>query len=89
MTARDAHKDIDIERLIEQAARKGAAKALAELGLDDADAGRDLHDLRSLLTSWKRVKREATRSLITFGVRALLLFMLLMAVFVVTTGDLR
>ncbi|MCG8624819.1 MAG: DUF6127 family protein [Proteobacteria bacterium] len=83
------HKDIDIQQLIEQAAAKGASRALAELGLDDSSAGRDITDLRALLTSWRRIKREITRSLIRFGIRAILLFMLLMAGFVVYSSGLR
>ncbi len=47
---------------------------------------RDVRDLRELLTNWRRIRREATRSLITFGVRAILIFMVLMAVFVISTG---
>jgi hypothetical protein len=80
------HKDINLDQLIEQAVAKGAKKALAEMGLDDASASRDLRDLRDLLTSWRRIQRDAGRSLITFGVRALLIFMVLMAGFVITSG---
>jgi nitrate reductase NapE component len=45
-----------------------------------------VRDLRELLTNWRRIRREATRSLITFGVRAILIFMVLMAAFVISTG---
>lgn len=83
------HRDIDIQQLIEQAAAKGASRALAELGLDDSSAGRDITDLRALLTNWRRIKREITRSLIRFGIRAILLFTLLMAGFVVYSSGLR
>jgi hypothetical protein len=72
--------------IIEQAAKRGARKALAEIGLDDQAACRDVRDLRELLTNWRRIRREATRSLITFGVRAILIFMVLMAAFVISTG---
>ena len=83
------HKDININELIDQAAARGAARALAELGLDDSTAGQDIRDLRALLTSWRRIKREASRSLIKFGIRAILLFMLLMAGFVVYSSGIR
>ena len=72
--------------IIEQAAKRGARKALAEIGLDDQAACRDVRDLRELLTNWRRIRREATRSLITVGVRGILIFMVLMAAFVIGTG---
>jgi hypothetical protein len=72
--------------IIEQAAKRGARNALAEIGLDDQAACLDVRDLRELLTNWRRIRREATRSLITFGVRAILIFMVLMAAFVISTG---
>ena len=80
------HKDIDLEKLIEQAAKSGAKKALAELGLDDASAKKDLRDLRDLLASWQRIRQEASKSIIIFGVRAVLIFMLLMAAVIISTG---
>ena len=72
--------------IIKQVAKRGARKALAEIGLDDQAACRDVRDLRELLTNWRRIRREATRSLITFGVRAILIFMVLMAAVVISTG---
>ena len=80
------HQDINLDKLIEQAAKSGARKALAELGLDDNTASKDLRDLRDLLVSWRRIRREASRSIIIFGVRAVLIFMILMAAVIVTTG---
>ena len=80
------HKDIDLEKLIEQAAKSGAKKALAEIGLDDASAKKDLRDLRDLLASWQRIRQEASKSIIIFGVRAVLIFMLLMAAVIISTG---
>lgn len=80
------NQDTDWNLVMEQAARRGARKALAEIGLDDQEACRDVRDLRELLTNWQRIRREATRSLITFGVRAILIFMVLMAAFVISTG---
>ncbi len=80
------HKDIDLEKLIEQAAKSGAKKALAELGLNDASAKKDLRDLRDLLASWQRIRQEASKSIIIFGVRAVLIFMLLMAAVIISTG---
>ena len=80
------HKDIDLEKLIEQAAKSGAKKALAELGLDDNSAKKDLRDLRDLLASWQRIRQEASKSIIIFGVRAVLIFMLLMAAVIISTG---
>jgi len=73
---RDIYPDIgDVEELIEHAARRGARNALAELGLNDTNAPRDLRDLRNLLVSWRRIRKEAMNTVVTFGIRTALLVM--------------
>lgn len=53
--------DAEIQQLIADAARAGATEALRRVGLDDASAGRDIEDLRSLLTGWRDLKRNLKR----------------------------
>ena len=69
-------KGMDINDIIEKSARRGARNALAELGLEDAHAPRDLKDLRNLLTSWRKIRREAINTLVNLFVKALLIFMI-------------
>lgn len=54
--------DDKIDALIERAAKRGAKAALESIGLHDDDAGRDVRDLRSLLTSWREARTTVTRT---------------------------
>jgi hypothetical protein len=72
----DYYPDLgDVDALIEHAARRGARNALAELGLSDTTAPQDIRDLRNLLVSWRRIRKEAYNTVITFSIRAALLIM--------------
>lgn len=46
----------DVRRIAIAAAEEGATRALARLGLHDADAGDDVRDLRRLLSDWRKVR---------------------------------
>lgn len=70
------------EDLIERSARRGARLALKDLGLDDEHAPEDLRDLRQLLTSWWRIRREAMQIGLRLGVQLILIAMLAMATLV-------
>ncbi|VAX04176.1 hypothetical protein MNBD_ALPHA03-449 [hydrothermal vent metagenome] len=61
--------DETIYLLIEQASEEGAVRALAQLGLSDADAGADISELRNLLDSWRDTKRTARQSVIRWIIR--------------------
>jgi len=50
-------KQLDI--LLEQAAERGAKRALERLGLQDEEAGNDIRDLRTLIDGWRTAKRTA------------------------------
>jgi hypothetical protein len=50
-------KQLDI--LLEQAAERGAKRALERLGLHDEEAGNDIRDLRTLIDGWRTAKRTA------------------------------
>ena len=56
--------DAELQALLEKAAEKGAANALNRVGLGDDDAGKDVADLRDLLTSWRDVKKTVLRTFI-------------------------
>lgn len=42
--------------LLEASAEKGAKRALESVGLHDADAGKDIQDLRTLIEGWRGAK---------------------------------
>lgn len=67
--------DDHVRAMIELAAEVGARKALADLGLHDDDAGKDVQELRGLLDAWRSAKKAAwdtTVKLVTTGILALL-----------------
>ena len=62
--------------LLEQAACRGARKALKEVSLADEEAVHDIHDLRDLVSSIKAMQRTFLQTVvrwITIGVLALLI----------------
>lgn len=66
----------EFEALLEQAACRGARKALLEVGLNDENAAADVRDLRDLLSAMRTAKQEAFRTFIrwaTVGILVLLL----------------
>lgn len=61
----------ELERLLSQAANRGARQALRDIGLDNGEAREDIRDLRSLLDSLRLARRTAVQTtvrLITTGV---------------------
>lgn len=60
---------------LEAIAEEAATRALARVGLHDAEAGDDVRDLRRLLESWKSVKTGAM-SAIGKGIATLFLAIL-------------
>lgn len=63
----------EIRRLIDQAAVKGADEALRRVGLSNSHAGRDVRELRELLTAWRDVRTTARRTLVKLVIKGLLL----------------
>jgi hypothetical protein len=53
-----------IADMLEAASERGAKKALAQIGLADEDAHKDLMELRSLMDAYREIKRSM---LATFG----------------------
>jgi len=56
--------DKELQGLLEQASETGARRALAQLGLDDASAAKDMGELRELLSAWRDAKRSARKAAI-------------------------
>lgn len=65
----------EFESLLEQAACRGARKALKEVGLADENAVHDIHDLRDLASSIKTIQRTFLLTIVrwfTIGLLAVL-----------------
>lgn len=52
-----------LDEIVEAAAERGATRALEKVGLHDDKAGKDLNDLRTLLSSWRTVKNGVLASI--------------------------
>lgn len=65
-----------LARLVEDASERGARRALASLGLDDAGAPADLVELRQLLRAWRDAKASAWKAAIDWLVRGALALLL-------------
>lgn len=48
----------ELANLLDQAAEKGARRALESIGLHDDNAGNDVRELRGLLDSWRQAKHS-------------------------------
>jgi len=67
--------DVELSALLEAAAERGARRALERLGLHDDEAGKDIHDLRTLIDSWRDAKTTIAKAILqwfTIGVLGLL-----------------
>jgi len=67
----------NLQGLLEQASETGARRALAQLGLDDASAAKDMGELRELLSAWRDAKRSARKAAIGWVVRMVLAMLLI------------
>ena len=59
----------NMQALLERASETGARRALAQLGLDDPSAAKDMTELRELLSAWRDAKRSARKAAIGWVVR--------------------
>ena len=62
-----------LQSLLEQAAEKGAEKALAKVGLGDVDAGADIRDRRDWLKACRVIKSEALRTAVSVAIKTLIM----------------
>jgi len=75
-TMEDGHlvmPEEEFEQLLELAAERGAKRALADVGLVDADAASDIRDLRSLLGAVRMAKRTAWQTVVRLLTTGLIL----------------
>ncbi len=63
-----------IEEMLDRAAKRGAAQALRELGLQDETAATDLREMRSLLDAWRLTKKSIWATTVKMGTVAVLTF---------------
>ena len=66
----------DFEDLLNCAAQRGAERCLAQLGLENGSAARDIRDLRDLLAAWRDARHTVWQTVIkviTTGTLAALL----------------
>ena len=68
---------VTLRALAEESSQTGARRALAQLGLDDERARRDMDDLRELLSAWRDAKRSAARAVVTWAVGVMLMLLLI------------
>jgi hypothetical protein len=65
----------ELADLLDQAAEKGARRALEHVGLHDQHAGRDIQDLRTLIEGWRQAKSTVLSTIakyVTIGLLGLL-----------------
>jgi hypothetical protein len=63
-----------LEEMLDRAAKKGAAQALLDIGLQDQDAASDLRDMRSLLDAWRLTKKSIWSTTVRMVTVAVLTF---------------
>ena len=63
--------------LVEDASEAGATRALNRIGLHDADAGKDIGDLRQLVQGWRDAKSSALKAAGAWAMRGLIALLLL------------
>ena len=64
----------ELEAKLDRAAKRGAAAALRELGLQDDDAASDIREMRSLLDAWRLTKKSIWSTTVKMGTVAVLTF---------------
>lgn len=62
----------DFDDALDKAAEVGALRALKTVGLDDKDAPDDVRELRSVIKSWREVRKSALQAIVKFLTTALL-----------------
>lgn len=62
--------------IVEEAGMLGASRALARLGLEDAQAAADMAELRELLGAWRDAKRSLWKAVLGWAAKMLLVVVL-------------
>jgi len=63
-----------LEVILDRAAKRGAKEALSELGLQDDQAQKDIHEMRSLLDAYRDTKKSIWTTFIRLATVAILSF---------------
>ena len=66
--------EIELEAMLDRAAKKGAEAALTSLGLNDDAASRDILEMRSLMDAWRETKKSVWSTTVKIATAALLTF---------------
>jgi 2-iminoacetate synthase ThiH len=64
----------ELESMLDRAARRGAREALKSLGLQDDDAHKDLHEMRTLLEAYRDTKKSIWSTVVRISTVAVLSF---------------
>ena len=64
----------ELEDMLDRAARRGAREALKSLGLQDEDAHKDIHEMRTLLEAYRDTKKSIWSTAVRITTVALLSF---------------
>lgn len=73
----DGMNEAGLRAICAEAAEAGASAALERLGLGDAGAREDLHELRELLSAWRDAKSSAWKAAVDWVVRGVLAVLLI------------
>lgn len=73
----DGMNEAGLRALCAEAGEAGASAALERLGLADARAREDLHELRALLGAWRDAKSSAWKAVVDWVVRGVLVVVLI------------
>ena len=63
----------DFEQLLENAAERGARKAMSDVGLDGEEAATDIRALRGLLEAFNTAKRTVWQTAVNMATTALII----------------
>lgn len=66
-----------LRSIVEEASAAGATAAMERLGLSDAEARRDLDELRDLLRAWRDAKSSALKGIVQWVVRVIVVLVLM------------
>ena len=64
----------ELEAMLDRAAKRGAKEVLRSLGLQDEDAHKDIHEMRTLLEAYRDTKKSIWSTVVRISTVALLSF---------------
>lgn len=64
----------ELEAMLDRAAKRGAKAALRDIGLQDEDAHKDIHELRNLLDTYRETRKGVWSTIVKFLTIAVLTF---------------